>query len=77
MTRPLEEWADLKYRASGKVAHVVPFGDQHPVCGPLAGSSEWFGTGNWSELERAKAMPLCPRCATHTDTHPIPIEEPA
>ena len=70
MSRPLEDWADRKYRAQGHLAHVFPFGSLAPLCGMEATSAEWLGTGTFDEIEHAAALPLCGRC--ETDLGPDP-----
>lgn len=58
--RPVEEWADRVYGAGGEFQHVLPFGDQLPLCGQA--ETVWFGTGNWEEIEHAEQLPMCQDC---------------
>jgi hypothetical protein len=62
--RPIEEWADLKYKPKGVISHIVPWGQPHSLCGEQAfwGFSEWHGTGSMEERERAASLPTCGRC---------------
>lgn len=61
MTRPIEDWADLKYRPKGHLGHIVPFGAQAPLCN-IEDSTDWHGTGSMDEIEHALALPLCGFC---------------
>lgn len=61
MSRPLEDWADLKYAPGTHTAHVFPFGSLYPLCSTVDGSM-WFGTGCWDEIEHAKSLPVCIQC---------------
>jgi hypothetical protein len=64
---------DLVYTWTGKRAHVLRFGTG-PSDGRAAECSlfpmwgtYWYGTGTQAEWERARALPLCKRCAEHVD----------
>lgn len=61
--RPISEWADVMYHEHGEVAHVVPWGQPYALCGgtPVL-SRYWYGTGSMSEIERARALPVCGNC---------------
>ena len=57
------------YAPRGKMAHLLPPGDQ-PTAGrppalcllyPRLGTA-WLGTGSQKEYEKAAALPLCGRC---------------
>lgn len=87
--RPLEEWADLKYREGDTTSHVVAFGDQRTQCKAVV-TYEWRGTGDFDEFETALALPRCQDCTTATRsstdpavsmwheatfTHPIQTED--
>lgn len=61
------EWADFVYLRRGRVTHVKPHTETaaHPrvLCGrsPAWGGA-WLGTGNHTEHDQARRMPLCARC---------------
>lgn len=58
--RSLSNW---RYLATGKVVHALNrTHDRGAVCGVDAWPSEWLGTGNQREYERADDLPLCRRC---------------
>lgn len=62
------KWADFVYLRRGGVTHVQPFCptiyNYRPVlCGrDLTYGDNWLGTGNQSERDKARRMPLCIRC---------------
>ena len=71
--RPLEDWADLKYVPGSAIAHVVAFGDQHPLCGDDEQDFSWggwHGTGSFEEIEHARGLARCTTC--HEMTQPTP-----
>lgn len=68
VSRPVDEWADLKYRPTGHVSHIVPFGDHRSLCS--IESSEWHGTGDFEEIEKANDLPLCFMCRAGAETNP-------
>lgn len=62
-------WADFVYLRRGGVTHVRPFAETiygnrvGVLCDREPGLFEdWLGTGNQSEHDRARSMPLCIRC---------------
>jgi hypothetical protein len=63
------KWADFVYLRRGGVTHVQPFSgrsDYHRgvLCGMEPGLfGEWLGTGSQAEIDQARRMPLCVRCA--------------
>lgn len=70
MSRPLQDWADLKYMPGSRTAHVFPFGVDKPLCNGLIDGSTWHGTGSWEEYEVALNLPRCVTC--HELTQPSP-----
>lgn len=63
-------WADFVYLRYGSVTHVRPFSgrsdyhrsvlcDREPTL-----FDDWLGTGNQTEIDKARRMPLCVRCMT-------------
>ena len=62
----LSEWADLVYLPYGRVAHISVSGSQRyaaALCGRFPDLfSNWLGTGNQGEYDRAKRLPLCKDC---------------
>jgi hypothetical protein len=75
MSRPIEEWADLKYLDNTLIAHVFEWGQGYSECGMTSHVGDWLGTGEWEEIETAKALPLCPTCKRRTE--PDPRRDPA
>lgn len=63
--RPIEDWADRKYKKHGSHAHIVPFGQPYSLCGaqPFNFKDDWYGSGSMDEVDRARALPLCRDCA--------------
>lgn len=60
--RPIEDWADLKYRPAGHIAHIVPFGTEGSLCHMVTSETDWYGTGDFDEIERARELPVCAMC---------------
>jgi hypothetical protein len=74
MTRPIEEWADLKYTPTMTFAHVVPFSEQGAICGLIW--DPWLGTGTFDEIEEAQNLPLCVTCADRVYAMPAIDPDP-
>jgi len=60
-------WADFVYLRRGGVTHVLPWINRpaYPdaLCGrELKWGESWLGTGNQTEIDKARRMPLCIRC---------------
>lgn len=59
-----------------RMAHLLTpsgspnFGDL-TLCRRIPSAGLWWGTGSWDEMERAKALPMCPRCAAVADTYSL------
>lgn len=64
-------WADFVYTYRGGVTHVLPhlgsiYGTRSSgavLCGRMPSAfNDWLGTGNQTEHDQARRMPLCIRC---------------
>lgn len=75
-TRPYTEYADLKYLDLLGPAHVVPFGDERALCGVTANCDQWFGTGDWNEIEYAAWLSLCTDCGLEIYPYLKPVVDP-
>lgn len=67
--RPIEDWADLKFRPGGHLAHVVAFGDTKTLCG-LIEDGTMHGTGDFDEIVEARALPVCGFCLQSSTPDP-------
>lgn len=62
------QWADFVYLRRGGVTHVRPFTQTIYNCRPVLCGREpglfddWRGTGNQTEIDQARRMPLCVWC---------------
>jgi hypothetical protein len=67
--RARSDWADLKYKKHGHIAHVVPFGQDYALCGgaPVGLHDGWYGSGSMDEIEKAESLPLCGKCTALVD----------
>lgn len=71
MSRPLADWADLKYRNHGHLAHIVPFGREATMCGIVDDFLDpLLGTGTFDEIEHAASLPLCGFCQQQASPNP-------
>jgi hypothetical protein len=60
-------WADFVYLRRGGVTHIKPFSEQAAYPAVLCGRTPdlfeaWLGTGNQTERDKARRMPLCVPC---------------
>lgn len=67
------KWADFVYYRCGAVAHIKLHTEVATYSWALCGRSpkwteSWLGTGNQTEYDNARAMPLCVRCALLAET---------
>lgn len=68
----IEKWADFVYCRHGKVAHIKLHTEVATYPWALCGRSpqwteSWLGTGNQTECDTARGMPLCARCRDLAD----------
>ncbi len=61
-----DDWYEWRYLLNGKVAHALEPGHVRSgstaKCGIFPFLSDWLGTGNQNEYERAAELPRCISC---------------
>lgn len=73
--KQISDYADLKYKRTAQLSHIVPFGQPYSLCGaaPMGPHpGDWYGTGSMDEIEKAAAMNICGKClAEHHTTYAV------
>lgn len=58
------------YVQEGRVAHIVAVSIEKALCGMEPFYDDWLGSGSWTEIMKARTLPLCKRCAANADSTP-------